>query len=71
MDKDLDIDKVLQIGAVVMTALLIIKGIVDGEDKEVPNAVQEDFNWENSNLGDLGNRIDNALRIRAVRWEKN
>jgi hypothetical protein len=66
-----DLNKALQIGAVVMTALLIIKGIVDGEDTQVPNAVQEDFNWQNPNLGDLGDRIDDAFRVGTTGWKKS
>jgi hypothetical protein len=52
-----DFKKAIQIGAVVMTALLIIKGIVDDEEetiKEVSDFVQKDFDWSDPNMGNLG-----------------
>lgn len=66
-----DLNKALQIGAVVMTALLIIKGIVDGEDTQVPNAVQEDFDWSDPNMGSLGDRVNDAFRVGTVGRKKD
>jgi hypothetical protein len=50
-----DLNKVIEIGAVVMAALLIIKGIVDDEEEtKVSDFVQKDFDWSDPNMGNLG-----------------
>lgn len=58
MKDDLDTIQVLQIMGVVIDAFVIIKGIIDGKDpiKEVSNFIQEDFNWQNPDMGSMGYR---------------
>jgi hypothetical protein len=58
MKDDLDTKKILQIMGIVTGAFVIIKGIIDGEYpiKEVSSFIQEDFDWQNPDMGDMGYR---------------
>jgi hypothetical protein len=57
-----DLDKILSIMGIIMTAGLIIKQILEEEDddkiqeqeKNVPRLIQEDFDWSDPNMGSMG-----------------